>query len=39
MQIVSTGDTFLQMSTPVLWEKRKYFKISSAERFTHSAKR
>ena len=36
MQIVSLGDNLHEMSYPVFWEK--YFKMSSAENFTQSAK-
>ena len=40
MQIVSLGDNLHEMSNPVFWEKYgKYFKMSSAENFTQSAKR
>ena len=40
MQIVSLGDNLHEMSYPVFWEKwEKYFKMSSAENFTQSAKR
>ena len=37
MQIVSIGDNLQEMSNPVSWknEKRKYFKMSSAENFFH----
>ena len=39
MQIVSLGDNLHEMSNPVFWEKyKKYFKMSSAENFTQSAK-
>ena len=40
MQIVSLGDNLHEMSYPVFWEKnkKKYFKMSSAENFTQSAK-
>ena len=37
MQIVSLGDNLHKMSSPFFWEK--YFKMSSAENFTQSAKR
>ena len=35
------GDNLHEMSNPVFWEKlkKKYLKMSSAENFTHSAKR
>ena len=36
MQIVSKGDSLHEMSSPVFWER--YFKMSSAENFTQSAK-
>ena len=40
MQIVSLGDNLHEMSNSVFWEKyEKYFKMSSAENFTQSAKR
>ena len=39
MQIISYGDNLHEMSKPVFWEKKeKYFKLSSAEIFTQSAK-
>ena len=39
MQIVSLGDNLHEMSSPVFWEKsEKYFKMSSAENFTQTAK-
>ena len=39
MQIFSIGDSLYDMLNPVFWEKlRKYFKMSSAEIFTQSAK-
>ena len=39
MQIVSNGDNLHEMLKPVFWEKKKkYFKMSSAENFTQSAK-
>ena len=39
MQIVSIGDNLHEMSNLVFWEKlEKYFKMSSAENFTQSAK-
>ena len=39
MQIVSWGDNLHEMSYPVFWEKQeKYFKMSSAQNFTQSAK-
>ena len=37
MQTVSNGDNWHEMSDPVFWEN--YFKMSSAENFTQSAKR
>ena len=38
MHIVSTGENLLEMSEPVYCEKyEKYFKLSSAEFFTHHA--
>ena len=40
MQTVSNGDSLHEMSNPVFSEKEeKYFKMSSAENFTQSAKR
>ena len=36
MQIASTEDNLHEMSNPVFWEK--YYKTSSAEIFTQSAK-
>ena len=41
MQIVSNGDNLHGMSNPVFWEKgtKIYFKMSSAEKFSQSAKR
>ena len=40
MQIVSIGDNLHKMPYPVSWEnKKKYFKMLSAESFTQSAKR
>ena len=39
MQIVSIGDILNEMSNPVSWEKnkKKYFKILSAENFAQSS--
>ena len=40
MQIVSTRNNLHEMSNPSSWEKyEKYFKMSSAENCTQSAKR
>ena len=42
MHIVSTGENFHEVSKPILLKKkkvRKYFKMSSVEIFTQSAKR
>ena len=40
MQIVSNGDNLYEMSNSVFWKnKKKYFKMSSAENFTQIAKR
>ena len=40
MQIVSLGDNLHELSNPVFEKnKKKYFKMSSAENFTQSAKR
>ena len=40
MQIVSNGDNLHEMLNPVFWKnKKKYFKMSSAENFTQNAKR
>ena len=39
MQIVSIGDNLHEMSNPVFWEnKKKYFQMSSAEKFIQNAK-
>ena len=39
MQIVSIGDNLHEMLNPVFWRKyKKYFNMSSAEKFTRSAK-
>ena len=39
MQIVSNGDNLHEMSNPVsLGKQEKYFKMSSGENFTQSAK-
>ena len=40
MQIISSGDNLHELSNLVFWENRKkYFKISYAEKFNQSAKR
>ena len=40
MQIVSSGDNLHEMSKPIFGQnKKKYFKLSSAEFFTQDAKR
>ena len=39
MQIVSAEDILLEISKPIFWVKRKYFKLSSAELFTQRATR
>ena len=38
MQIVSLGDNLHEMLKPIFWNKKKYFKMSSAEIFTQGAK-
>ena len=38
MQTVSIGDNLHEMPKPTTWEKKKYFKWSSAEVFTKHAK-
>ena len=39
MQIVSNGDNLHEMSNPIFWEiYKKCFNMSSAEKFTQSAK-
>ena len=41
MQIISSGDNLHEMSKPIFWkkeDKKKYFKMLSAEIFTQSSK-